>query len=194
MEISSEQQFKLLDISLAESLHTQVCSDCLRQLKGIIGNPGQFRQKQNINEAHKQALWASRGDLLKRAQAALDDSHWAQAAKNYEAYIQVLETIFEQKPGQLAPDAFRAMNKIEEMKTLVLVYWELIQIHDGKNERMVDAYSQKLAKFGQCSPLKMSLLEKIREYEPKSVFKKYIRRADRELRGEKGLFSIFKAS
>jgi hypothetical protein len=194
MEVPSELQLKLMDISLSESLHSQVCGDCLRTLKGAIGNPSQFKQKQNVDEAHKQALWSSRADLIKRARASSDENHWAHASKNYEAYIQVLETIFEQKPGQLTPDVFRAMAKIEEMKTLILVYWELILIHDGRNEKLVDTYSEKLAIFGKCSPLKMSLLDKIKDYEPKSVFKKYIRRTDRELRGEKGLFSIFKAS
>ena len=192
VEIPSELQLKLLDISLNDSLHSQVCGDCLRLLKRALTNPSEL--KQNNGEAIKQNLWSSRGDLLKRARTALDENHWANASKNFEAYIHVLETVFEQKPGRLTPEVFREMNKIEEMKTLVLVYWELILINDGKNEKLTDVYCEQLGKFGKCSPLKMTLLDKIKDYESKAVFKKQLRRLDRELRGEKGFLSIFKAS
>jgi len=192
--VEPQLQLRLLDISLAESEHAQLCSDCLQLLKRVVANPNELKHKLNSENSHKQNLWSNRSDVLKLARQALSENHWAQASQNFVSYIEALETVFDQKSGTLTPDVFRAMNKIEEMKTLVLVYWELVQIHDGKNEKLTDLYSGQLAKFGKCSPLKTVLLDKLKDYESRAVFKKYIKRTDRELRGEKGLFSFFKAS
>lgn len=193
-EVPSELQLILLDISLNDSLFTQVCGDCLRTLKLGAKNPAQLRNSKGSEENQKMALWTSRGDFIKQARKALDENHWLQAAKLYQSYISALEKVFDQRPDSLTPDVFRVMNKIEEMKTLVLVYWELVLIFDGKNERMVDEYARKIVLFGLCSPLKFTLLDKIKAYEPQSSFKKYFKRMDRELRGEKGLFGWLKSS
>jgi hypothetical protein len=194
MDVPSELQLKLLDISLAESMYSQTCADCLRLLRRGATNPNEFKHSKQVEDQQKQSMWSSRGDLIKRAQQALKESHWSNATKNFEGYIHVLEVVFDQKPGKLTPDHFRELNKIEEMKSLILVLWELIQIHDGKNERLMDEYCNQLGKFGQCSPLKLTMLDKIKEYDTKATFKKYLRRTEKQLRGESGgLFGIFKS-
>lgn len=193
MDVPSDLQLKLLDISLSESAYTRTCTKCLGTLKRGAVNPKELQHSKKAEDAQKQAMWSSRGDLLKQAYQALKENHFANASKNFEAYIRILEVVFDQKPGNLNPDHFREMNKIDEMKTLVLVYWELTQIFDGKNERLTDEYCNQLGKFGRCSPLKVSLLENIRGYEPKMTYKKYFRRTEKQLRGEStGLLSFFR--
>ncbi len=192
--IPADLHLRLLDISLNEAAHPSVCEECLTELQRAVSNPEILKMKANSEAARKQALWSSRSDALKNAREALSQNQLSNASSGFVNYIEILQTVFEHSSGPLTPDVFRAMNKIEEMKTLTLVYWELVQIHDGKNERLMDQYSGQLALFGKCSPIKMALLQKLQAYAPKANFKKYIRRTERELRGEKGFFSIFKAS
>jgi hypothetical protein len=192
--VPADLHLRLLDVSLSEAEYPSVCDDCLSELKRVASNPDVLKIKAYGEANRKQALWLSRNDALKKAREALSQNQLLNASTSFLNYIEILRSVFEHGPGPLTPDVFRAMNKIEEMKTLILVYWELVQIQDGKNERLMDQYSRQLALFGKCSPIKMALLQELQAYAPKAQFKKYIRRTERELRGEKGIFSIFKAS
>jgi hypothetical protein len=117
---------------------------------------------------------------------------YLQAGAEFEEYIRILEVCFDVPKGGLNPEIFREQAKIDELKTLSLVLWELVKVYDGKDEALCAKAGDDLAKFIQFTTLKATLLERVGQYQTRAISKKLIKKLEAKLRGETGIFSWLK--
>ncbi|MFN3455238.1 MAG: CFI-box-CTERM domain-containing protein, partial [Pseudobdellovibrio sp.] len=116
----------------------------------------------SIVEARKAQMWDMRVALIKHGHKAVQDKRYADAVVSYEKYIRILEIVFESKPGELSPQAFKESARTAEMSILAGIYWDLIRIYDTNPayKARQDKVALQLARFAPLTPINNDLVRK----------------------------------
>ena len=173
---SPEADFQAIDAGLAtrlreagnpEQLPPKVCGNCFTQLAGGVARGSLLMAREKAKEQKKLMLWKSRVNLIKKARQSMNEKAFSDAAVAYEKYIKVLEVVFDAKPGQLTPEAFKDSARTQELTVVASVYWDLLRIYDTSpnyGERQAVA-AQKLAHFLKFTPILPDILRKAEAFQ-----------------------------
>lgn len=157
---------QLLAKRSGEDVAEQICMNCYRTLSsGEIASPNNISpvrrigsalvQAEKAKEHKKMMLWKSRVNLIKRARLLMSQRQFNDAAVAYEKYLKVMEVVFDTKPGELNPEAFKDSARTQELTVVASVYWDLLRIYDT-NDKYHDRQSlaaRKLSQFLKFTPL-----------------------------------------
>jgi hypothetical protein len=153
-----------------ESLPSQMCNNCYRDLTGSVSGGAKLRLEQSAREKNKHIMWKSRVELIKKGRLFMQQKAYAEAAVTYEKYLRVLELCYDLKPGELRPDIFGKSSRSKEMTVIATTFWDLMRIYDSSpnyREKMVGA-ATKLAAFLPFCPIFPDVTEKARQFQDRA--------------------------
>lgn len=156
-----------------EDVPGEICVKCYRELTAgdvpALHNNAPTRKAgsalmaaEKAREQKKLMLWKSRVNLIKRARALMNDRAFSEAAVAYEKYLKVMEVVFDAKPGELNPEAFKDSARTQELTVVASVYWDLLRIYDT-NDRYSERQSlaaRKLSQFIKFTPLYADVIKR----------------------------------
>lgn len=153
---------KLREAGNTENIPGQVCQNCYSDLAGGVARGSLLMAREKAKEQKKLMLWKSRVNLIKKARQSMTDRRFSEAAVAYEKYIKVLEVVFDAKPGELNPEAFKDSARTQELTVVASVYWDLIRIYDTSEKygARQQAAATKLAQFLKFTPIYPDILRK----------------------------------
>lgn len=173
-----------------ESIPEQICMNCYRELAaGEVPMTGGRRAgsallaAEKAREQKKLMLWKSRVALIKRARAMMSERAFAEAAVSYEKYLKVIELVYDAKPGELTPEAFKESARTQELTVVASVYWDLMRIYDTSDkysERQALA-AKKLTQFLRFTPIYPDIIGRaesfVKSARNPALFKAFIKNA-----------------
>jgi hypothetical protein len=140
-----------------EQVPDQVCRSCGAELRKAARSSGGFLLAQErALEHHRQTLWKSRVNLIKKARNLMNLKAYAEAAVTYEKYLKILEIVFQCKKGDvLTPEMFKDNARTSELTVVASVYWDLLRLYDTSDhfaQRQMEVAKQ-LAVFVRYTPI-----------------------------------------
>lgn len=155
--------------SAGENVPAQVCIGCQSDLrKSAGGGGGVLLAQERAKEKHRQHLWKSRVNLIKRARQMMQTKNYSESAVNYEKYLKVLELVFQVKKGEsLTPEMFKESARTSELTVVASIYWDLLRIYDTSEkygDRQMIAAKQ-LAAFIRFTPIYPDIIKRAELFE-----------------------------
>ncbi|MES2965729.1 MAG: CFI-box-CTERM domain-containing protein [Bdellovibrionota bacterium] len=158
----------------------QVCEGCFKIMSKMVSKGAALRAEAQAKENNRLMLWKNRVMLIKQAKNYVAQKNFSDAAVSYEKYLKVLEIVYDQKPGGLKPELFKA-DRGQEMTVITSVYWDLMRVYDSNPryaERQMKA-AEKLAEFARYTPIFPQIMRKAeaqtRQAKNPDAFKKFIK-------------------
>jgi hypothetical protein len=147
-----------------ETVPEQVCRPCGAELRKTVRSGGGFLLAQErALEHHRQTLWKSRVNLIKKARNLMNLKAYAEAAVTYEKYLKILEIVFQCKKGEiLTPEHFKDNARTSELTVVASVYWDLLRLYDTSEHyagRQMEVAKQ-LALFVRYTPIFPDILKR----------------------------------
>jgi hypothetical protein len=183
MAIEAGMKLRLKQEAELTNLPDRVCEGCFGQLMSAISKGTTIKSEQRAKEQNRMLLWKNRVGLVKEAKSLLEKKNHSDAAVAYEKYIRILEIVFEQPPGGLAPEHFKPKERAQELTVVTSVFWDLLCIYDTSpafKERQYKA-AEKLAEFARFTPIFPHLMRKaesqVKSARNPDAFKKFIKLA-----------------
>ena len=146
---------------------SQVCLPCMQDLRRLVSKAGKgggvLLAQERAKEQHRNQIWKSRVQLIKRARMLMTGKNYSEAAVAYEKYIKVLELVFSVRKGEsLTPEMFKENARTSELTVVASIYWDLLRIYDTSDKytaRQIVAAKQ-LAKFIPFTPIFPDIIKK----------------------------------
>lgn len=145
---------------------SQVCLPCMQELRRLASKGkggGVLLAQERAKDQHRNQIWKSRVQLIKKARVLMTGKNYSEAAVAYEKYIKVLELVFNVKKGEsLTPEMFKENARTSELTVVASIYWDLLRIYDTSDKytsRQIVAAKQ-LAKFIPFTPIFPDIIKK----------------------------------
>jgi len=126
------------------------------------------RAIEDAEREHRNKLLRRRIDLATAGVNAFERGKWAEAARDYLAYLNILEDWKGVPHGGLSPSLFDPKKDIYEMLLIAAVYWDLCKLFDKTqgNEKQRDfrMFLEKFIIFSRGSPFQPLSAETLRKY------------------------------
>lgn len=148
-----------------ENVPPEICRSCASDLRKMASRAsgGVLLAQERAKEQHRNQIWKSRVQLIKKARNLMNSKNYSEAAVAYEKYLKILEIVFGCKKGELlTPEMFKDNARTSELTVVASIYWDLLRIYDTSDkygERQLMAAKQ-LAVFVRYTPIFPDILKK----------------------------------
>ena len=167
IKVDSGMNLRLQESGHKETLPETVCAKCYTELGAFISQGARLRAERVAKDQNRLTLWRSRVNLVRQARLRFEAKALSESAVLYEKYLRVLEIVYDQKSGNLAPEQFNNLARSKELTVIASVYWDLFRIYDTSpryGDRQVKA-GAKLAQFLKFTPGKADIVNQISSFE-----------------------------
>ncbi len=149
------------------------------------------QQIEQAKELHKQQMLRRRLELARQGSQNYEMMKFADAAKAYNTYLQIMEDFKRVKSGGLHPGLFDKKKEITELVLISGIYWDLSTIFDRTKSRAKQAdfkyYMEKFVQFSLGMQYQPVATETLRKYiaNGKPIHKAEFKKAYSKLESEK---------